>query len=80
MTEAASRFIDYTYRYSFSSQLQEESGNGRLSLATSGGIAEFPYFFEGYVLKPRLTATLLNTVAKLVSTRFTCRQICSPKF
>src|SRR5262249_49873042 len=42
----------------------------RLQLATSGGAAPFPYFFQGQLKRPRLTAQLLRALAKVVTTRF----------
>ncbi len=67
---AGSAGIEYTYRYPFNSQLVEASGASNLFLATSQSDGVFPYFFEGRILRPRLTAQLLTALAKVVSTRF----------
>jgi len=67
MTSAS---VEHTYRYSFSSNFVEKEKGSRLQLATSGGSAEFPYFFQGQLKYPRLTGQLLRTLSKVVTTRF----------
>ena len=62
--------IEHTYRYAFASDLVERDKGERLQLATSGGHSEFPYFFQGQLKHPRLTAQLLRTLSKVVSSRF----------
>lgn len=62
--------IDHTYRYAFASGIAGGDGAGRVQLATSGGRAEFPYFFQGQLKRPRITALLLRTLSKVVATRF----------
>lgn len=41
-----------------------------MRLATSGGTRDFPYFFQGALLRPRLTALLLRALSKIVAARF----------
>ena len=41
-----------------------------MQLATSGGGAEFPYFFQGRLKQPRVTAQALRGLAKVVGSRF----------
>jgi hypothetical protein len=62
--------IEHTYRYAFASELVEKDEGERLQLATSGGRSEFPYFFQGQLKHPRLTAQLLRTLSKVVASRF----------
>ena len=62
--------IEHTYRYAFASDLVEKDKHENLRLATSGGPAEFPYFFQGQLKHPRLTAQLLRTLSKVVTARF----------
>ncbi|HYG34936.1 MAG TPA: SWIM zinc finger family protein [Clostridia bacterium] len=62
--------IEHTYRYAFVSELVERGKGERLQLATSGGRSEFPYFFQGQLKHPRLTAQLLRTLLKVVTSRF----------
>ncbi len=66
----SSAAIEHTYRYAFASNLAPAAAGGRVQLATSGGRAEFPYFFQGQLKHPRLTALLLRTLSKVVMTRF----------
>ncbi|HXI51455.1 MAG TPA: SWIM zinc finger family protein [Candidatus Saccharimonadales bacterium] len=62
--------IEHRYRYAFASELVEKDKGERLQLATSGGRSEFPYFFQGQLKHPRLTAQLLRTLSKVVTSRF----------
>jgi len=66
----SSAAIEHTYRYAFASGVSDGASGGRVQLATSGGRAEFPYFFQGQLKHPRLTALLLRTLSKVVATRF----------
>src|SRR5437879_4253707 len=66
----SSAAIEHTYRYPFPSGISGNAGAGRVQLATSGGRAEFPYFFQGQLKHPRITALLLRTLSKVVATRF----------
>jgi hypothetical protein len=72
MTAAAR--IDYTYRYSYPSQLIREGPEWGLRLATFGGISDQatanPYFFEGELRQPQTFADLLLGVARVVTSRF----------
>jgi hypothetical protein len=62
--------IQHTYRYAFPSALNATALDPQLRLATSGGAAEFPFFFQGALKHPRLTAHLLRVLAKVVAARF----------
>lgn len=66
----ASTSIEHTYLYPFASQLTESAAGQKLLLATSQNDSTFPYFFEGRLIKARLSAQLLLGVAKVVSTRY----------
>jgi len=66
----SSAAIEHAYRYAFASDFISKGEGGRMQLATSGGRAEFPYFFQGQIKHPRLTAQLLRTLAKVVTARF----------
>lgn len=57
----------HTYRYARPSEL----GAGRVELATSGGGAvEQPFFFQGGLRWPRLSALLLRTVGRVARANF----------
>ncbi len=58
--------VEHLYRYEAASRL----GEGVLSLATSGGASANPYFFEGELTKPRLSALALRALSVVVGTRF----------
>lgn len=62
--------VPHTYRYGFASGIAAERQGASMQLATSGGAAAFPYFFQGALKQPRLTAQLLRVLARLVGTRF----------
>jgi len=62
--------IEHVYRYPFASQMADACGRPCARLATSGGVAEFPYFFQGALKHPRLTAQLLRVLAKVVAARY----------
>lgn len=62
--------IEHTYRYAFPSRLEENRKQERLQLATSGGAVDFPYFFQGQLKQPRVTAQLLRVLSKVVGSRF----------
>ena len=66
----SSAAIEHTYRYAFASGVRENAEGGRLQLATSGGPTQFPYFFQGQLKQPRLSALLLRTLSKVVASRF----------
>lgn len=63
---AATTSIDYTYRYAFPSGADDRG----LRLATSGGIAESPHFFEGRLRRPGETGRLLLVLSDVVRTHF----------
>ena len=62
--------IEHTYRYAFPSHLEEKRKREQLQIATSGGVADFPYFFQGQLKHPRVTAQLLRVLSKVVGSRF----------
>ncbi|MBL8823001.1 MAG: SWIM zinc finger family protein [Planctomycetia bacterium] len=62
--------LDYTYRYVHPSLVTSQPGNCGLRLATCGGAAENPFFFDGKVRQPHVAASMLLVLAKVVSTRF----------
>jgi hypothetical protein len=62
--------LDFAYRYRGRSELRGQSGEQLLSLATSGGIADHPYFFSGRVRQPRVTADLMRALLDVVRARF----------
>lgn len=62
--------LDYAYRYRFASELAAHSTGDRLRLATCGGAAENPYFFQGRLTRPQRTADLLRGLAQVVQSRF----------
>jgi SWIM zinc finger len=66
--------LDYTYRYAHPSELTKVGPELGLRLATFGGAgaerAEHPFFFDGRMRQPHVVASMLLTLAKVVSTRF----------
>jgi hypothetical protein len=62
--------VDYTYRYPFASELASIPHGNRLRLATCGGAAEHPYFFQGRLTRPKQTADLLRGLVQIVQSRF----------
>src|SRR5262245_23262727 len=66
----SSAAIEHTYHYAFASDVLEGAKGEQVRLATSGGKARFPYFFQGQLKHPRLTAQLLRALSNTVATRF----------
>lgn len=62
--------VDHLYRYASSSNLVQEDAGLRVQLHTSGGAADFPYFFQGALRRPRQTAQLLRVLSNVVKSRF----------
>jgi hypothetical protein len=62
--------VDYSYRYVGESGLEDSSGWPRIYLATSGGAEANPYFFQGKLRHPRLTADLMLAVARVARSRY----------
>lgn len=66
--------LAYTYRYVHPSELARHGPEWGVRLATCGGAstqpAEHPFFFDGKVRQPHVVASMLLTLAKVVSTRF----------
>jgi hypothetical protein len=61
--------LEFAYRYRGRSALHERRGGPQLALATFWQ-AENPYFFEGRLTRPRLTAELLRSLMEVVRARF----------
>ena len=61
---------EHTYRYLAPSEVRAEGDQAEVSLATSGGAAEHPYFFTGFLAEPRQTAQALLVVAEVARTRY----------
>ncbi|HEX5104980.1 MAG TPA: SWIM zinc finger family protein [Pirellulaceae bacterium] len=62
--------LEYAYRYRRPSELLTSRAGPLLALATFRGLGEHPYFFEGRVARPRLTADLLRALMDVVRARF----------
>lgn len=62
--------LEHSYRYCFASEVKARDAGAELRLATSGGVAEFPYFFQGALKQPRMAAQLLRVLSKVVAARF----------
>ncbi len=67
---AASAALEVQYLYPFASLLDTSGDKSRLRLATSGGVAANPYFFQGTMNFPRRTADLLLACSLISRTRF----------
>lgn len=66
-----SNALDFTYRYETASCVTREHGHSpRLMLATFNPEHAPADFFDGALLRPRLTGQLLFTLSEIVSTRF----------
>ena len=61
---------ELTYRYLAPSTVRETDGRAEVSLATSGGREDNPYFFTGFLGAPRQTAQALLVVAEVARTRY----------
>ena len=61
---------ELTYRYLAPSTVRETDGRTEVSLATSGGREDNPYFFTGFLGAPRQTAQALLVVAEVARTRY----------
>jgi hypothetical protein len=68
-SEGMSGTVVHTYRYAENSALVH-TRDAEMRLATSGGAGDFPYFFQGALTQPRLTAQLLRALSKVVASRF----------
>lgn len=62
--------VEHTYRYEGHSEIVTTRGLRALELSTSGPHSEHPFFFEGALTKPRLTALALRSLSKVVGSRF----------
>src|SRR5262245_66582561 len=66
--------LDYTYRYAQPSALTKTGGELGRRLATFRGAGAEPaahtFFFDGRMRQPHVAASMLLTLAKVVSTRF----------
>lgn len=63
------RDVEHTYRYRYPSALADGPEGSRVLLATSGGVADHPYFFQGALRQPRLAAQALRTLSAVVAAR-----------
>lgn len=64
--------LSHVYHYSYPSELRNGRGSGppAMELATSQVHSEHPYFFQGQMVRPWLTAQALRLLAKVVGSRF----------
>ena len=62
--------VECTYTYLAPSVVREGDGRAEVSLATSGGRAPNPYFFTGFLARPRQSAQALLVVAEVARTRY----------
>ncbi len=62
--------VAHHYRYLYPSELDEAGKRHRLRLATSGGVAPNPHFFNGRLLRPQRDATLLRGLMSVVQARY----------
>jgi hypothetical protein len=62
--------VDYRYVYPRASMVEPGQTSPQLSLATCTDEDTNPYYFEGTLLQPYLTARLLQDLSSLVRTRF----------
>lgn len=61
--------IVHVYRYAGASEISR-GDKPALTLATSGGTAEHPFFFRGFLTEPKVAGTVLRSVARVVGSRF----------
>jgi hypothetical protein len=61
---------EQTYHYLAPSAVQPAGAGLQVALSTSGGAAEHPYFFSGFLARPRQTAQALLAVAAVARTRY----------
>jgi hypothetical protein len=62
--------LDHTYHYLAPSEVSATPAGPALRLATSGGAAPHPYFFDGRLRAPRRTGDLLLALHQIVQSRF----------
>ena len=62
--------IAHAYHYAARSQLERTGPTPHLRLATSGGEAPHPFFFEGALTEPKRAATAMLTLARVARSRF----------
>lgn len=67
---AATAAVNVSYLYAFPSAIETAQGNRRLKLATSGGVEQHPYFFQGRMTQPRRTSDMLLACSLVSRTRF----------
>jgi hypothetical protein len=61
---------EQTYSYLAPSSVTSSAGRAEVSLATSGGADDHPFFFSGFLARPRQTAQALLVVAEVARTRY----------
>ncbi|MDE0805543.1 MAG: SWIM zinc finger domain-containing protein [Acidimicrobiales bacterium] len=62
--------MQVAYAYAEESSLITHDDESELSLATSGGAADTPFFYSGFLVRPRRIAGLLLSVSRVAGTRF----------
>ncbi|MET0715558.1 MAG: SWIM zinc finger family protein [Mycetocola sp.] len=58
------------YVYAGESAVRRDGDGARVGFSTSGGLDAHPFFFSGFLARPRLSAALLLSVSKVAGTRF----------
>jgi hypothetical protein len=58
------------YIYAGESAVKADGADARVGFSTSGGPVPHPFFFSGFLARPRLGAGLLLSVSKVAGTRF----------
>ena len=74
--------VDYRYAYAGESAIESAGGGQSVRLATSGGVTDReeqresanPFFFQGALTEPRVTALGLTVLSRVVASRFTMTQ------
>lgn len=62
--------VEHVYRYLHASEVARDPLGPRLTLATSSGSDDHPYFFEGRLARPKQTADLLRALMAIVHARY----------
>lgn len=62
--------LEYTYQYTAPSVYLPGKQKSALFLATCGGATQHPYFFEGTLTHPYLTALCLKILSRVVAARY----------
>lgn len=62
--------VELRYAYPVESSVDTRATGAALVLATSGGAAEHPSFYAGFLARPRLSAQLLLSVSRVAADRY----------